>query len=208
MCFGISCWFYETLNIIGQLCYKSEPYTFKNLRIEYKGQEAIDFLLKTAEKVANEIVYSAIGQLNGISFQIKINLCIPVVSQILEKLRLDSIWDGCLLKISATYHFFRGTIYAKVEISLFFFKASGDILLQIYTTTPKCIGSCSNRFDARDWCYNPAGYYNGNVKLQVGINLFFFSIWKTVYEKNFKKSEPKCLLEDYYPSFRYLLGKI
>ena len=53
--------------------------------------------------------------------------------------------------------------------------------MQLYKAYPKCDGTCANNYGGNTYCYAPAKYYNLGFKIQIGINLYFFSIYKTIF---------------------------
>jgi hypothetical protein len=64
--------------------------------------------------------------------------------------------------------------------------------MQLYKAYPKCDGTCANNYDGNTYCYAPAKYYNLGFKIQIGINLYFFTIYKTIF--NLEKNDlPICL---------------
>lgn len=101
---------------------------------------------------------------------------------------LTPYWDGCFAKFGLKYAPFRGTIDIIFSITPVILKIIYDGQLQMYRPIPGCDGKCP--FSGAAYCYVNPGNLNNKFKIQIGVDFFFISYSKTIYEKN--SEWPEC----------------
>ena len=69
-------------------------------------------------------------------------------------------------------------------------KLNFDFTAQIYRPFLSCGGDCSNNYNGNWYCYANPGFAQNKLSVQVGIDLPFYSYFKTVWEK--KSAAPVC----------------